>query len=339
MWKISRVRRDKPYLSRLKDLSYRPVFVLGEHRSGTTILYKLLALSGSFIPLTTYHALYYDQLLANHLEGKTEKARAELNRFLHDLGLRNRLVDEIELSADYPEEYCFVLQARARSFRLSQRTFHVFDEMCRKLAYTGGQGHTLLLKNPFDFDNFLTIKDLLPDARFVFIHRHPLNTLSSMLQMVRRNWYEGNIYHQLHSRPYTFLQKNAISSGLMRWMLNPNSRLALARRSMIRRIASRAAHYRQNISRLSADDYLSLRYEDLCRSPRAEIERVVAFLGESPATEVKYESLVRPRGLQLTPELKGIEESLRRVFSQAMEYHGYDQREDKGNSQGNSGGG
>ena len=68
----------RPYLGRLSELSYRPVFVLGEHRSGTTILYELLARSGSFNYLTAYHTLYFDQLLAHHVRGTTARAREDL---------------------------------------------------------------------------------------------------------------------------------------------------------------------------------------------------------------------------------------------------------------------
>lgn len=321
MWKNTRSRRDRAYLNRLQGPGDAPVFVLGEHRSGTTILYKLLSLSGSFTFLTAYHVLYYGQILANHEEGLTEKARGELNAVLRDLGLKTRLVDEIELTADYPEEYCFILQAHARGFRLGRRTFPVFDEMCRKLRYTGVPGRRLLLKNPFDFDNFLAIREMVPGARFIFIHRHPLDTLSSMLRMVRRNWREGNVYHQLHSRPYTLLQRNPVSSGLMGLLLGERSP---AKSMMARRIEERARYYRENVARLPEGDRLSLRYEDLCREPAEQMERIFSFLGETPGQAVEYEKLIRPRGLSLLPDLQRIEDSLRRRFGETIAWHGYD---------------
>ncbi len=100
---VARQRRDAPYLGRLSGMRYRPVFVLGEHRSGTTILYELLTLSGSFNFLTAYHTLYFEQMLANHAGGTTARAREELNACLRSLGVSTRLVDEMEFSADYPE--------------------------------------------------------------------------------------------------------------------------------------------------------------------------------------------------------------------------------------------
>ncbi len=324
IWRIRRCRRDAPYLGPLTDVTYHPVFVLGEHRSGTTILYKLLALSGSFNYLTAYHTLYYEQLLANHCNGTTAQARQELNEFLRSLGVSTRLVDEIEFTADYPEEYCFFLQPRSLSFRLRSRNFRVFDQLCKKLQYTGDPGRQLLLKNPFDFDNFLTIKRLLPAARFVFIHRHPLFTLNSMLQMMRRNWREGNVINQLYSRIYARLQGNRGFVGFMQWLLRADSRAQLGQHLMARRIAQRASYYRHHITKLVDGDYISLRYEDLCRDPRGQMERIFLFLEETPRHEVDYARWIRPRRLDLLPELQRVEVALRQHFQTAIAYHGYD---------------
>ncbi len=324
IWRIARCHRDAPHLGQLSGVTYNPVFVLGEHRSGTTILYKLLALSGSFNYLTAYHTLHYGQLLANHDNGTTAQVCQELNELLRSLGVSTRLVDEIEFTADYPEEYCFVLQDRSLSFCLRRRNLRAFDQLCRKLQYTGDPGRQLLLKNPFDFDNFLTIKRLVPSARFVFIHRHPLFTLNSILQMVRRNWREGNVINQLYSPTYARLQGNQAFTDLMQWLLKSDSPLQLGRRLMARRIARRARYYRQHIAELPDADYLSLRYEDLCRDPQDQMARIFRFLGETPRHAVDYAPWIRPRRLDLLPDLKRVEATLQRRFQTAITYHGYD---------------
>jgi hypothetical protein len=321
---IRRSRRDAPYLAQLEAVTYRPVFVLGEHRSGTTILYKLLTLSGSFNYLTVYHVLYYEQLLANHEEGTTARAQAQLGEFLRALGLSTRLVDEIEFTADYPEEYCFFLQPRSLTFQLRPRNFRMFDQLCRKMQYTGNRDRMLLQKNPFDFDRFLAIKRLLPEARFVFIHRHPVATLNSMLLMMRRNWREGNVVNQLYSRAYGRLQRSRSFVGIMRWMLGADSHAHIGRRLMARRIAQRARSYQQRVAQLPERDYISLRYEDLCADPRGQMGRIYEFLGETPRLVPDYSHWIHPRGLTLLPELQRAEAVLLRQFESALTYHGYD---------------
>lgn len=324
IWKISRSRRDAPYLEQLRSVTYAPVFVMGENRSGTTILCKLLALSGSFNYLTTYHTLYYEQLLANNANGSAVRARKKLDAFLRSAGITSRLVDEIEADVDYSEEYNVILWTRSRSLRLHRRNFRIFDEMCRKLQHTGDLGRKLLLRNPSDFDNFLTIKRLVPGAKFVFVHRYPLNTLNSLMRMLRRNWYKGNIFNQLHSRTYTRLQYNPVFTALIQWLLSPDSRVQVGRRLLTRRIARRSNYYIQHIGELSDGDYISLRYEDLCKDPRGQMERIFHFLGVTPRHEPDYERLIRPRRLSLLPELERIETSLQQRFQIVITYHGYD---------------
>ncbi|MHA2283895.1 MAG: sulfotransferase, partial [Promethearchaeota archaeon] len=82
--------RDEPYFSKLDNVHYRPVFILGFHRSGTTLLYELMAMTGSFKIITTYHVLYYDELLANHFEGTADQAHQELNDWFASLNIKTR---------------------------------------------------------------------------------------------------------------------------------------------------------------------------------------------------------------------------------------------------------
>jgi hypothetical protein len=325
VWALTGQREDAPHLGRLGGGSYRPVFVLGEHRSGTTILYELLAASGSFNYLTAYQCLCYEQVLTNHIHGTTARARDDLNARLQRLGISNRLVDAIAFDADYPEEYGFFLMPRSLSFRLRSHNVSAFDQLCRKLQYTGDPGRRLLLKNPFDFDNFLTVKRLVPGARFVFIHRHPLATLSSMLQMVRRNWSEeGNVINELYSRAYARLHGSRVAVRLAGWLLHPDSALALPRRLMTRRIARRAHYYIRHIAALPAGDWVSLRYEDLCGDPQRELDRIFEFLGVTPSRSVDHRARIRSRGLPLSPDVARAEPMLRRRFASVLAYHGYD---------------
>jgi hypothetical protein len=57
--------------------------------------------------------------------------------------------------------------------------------MCKKIQFIAGNDKPILLKNPYDFPNFLYIKRVFPNARFVFIHRNPLKTISSTLNAIK----------------------------------------------------------------------------------------------------------------------------------------------------------
>ena len=89
---------------------FRPVFIMGHHRSGTTILYQLLAQTALFNLTTAYHVLNRHRLLALHAAGEEPQAREELRRQFEARGLRDREFDSIKITPDIPEEYAYALE-------------------------------------------------------------------------------------------------------------------------------------------------------------------------------------------------------------------------------------
>ncbi len=315
---------DESFLSNLKDVQYRPVFIVGDHRSGTTILYKLLALTECFNILTVYHVLCYDELLANHTRGTTDEAQQKLNDLFDSLNLSTRIIDNMEVNADLPEEYCMVLHPRSKRVQLTRKNAELFDELCKKIQYISDSSRLLLLKNPWDLNNFITIKELVPNAKLVFIHRHPVHILNSQLRAMHQNWTEGNPYVQQLSATWARLQNNSLFAWYMRWMTNPNSKVQLARR-ILTFPASRSMHYFfNNIESLSQSDYILIRYEDLCENPNSHIRSILDFLEIKSRAEVDYTKWIKPRPLRLLPGLKRAERKLHMKFHKVLAYHGYE---------------
>lgn len=314
---------DAAYLERLGDQAYRPIFVLGDHRSGTTILYRLLAMSGAFNYLTLYHTLDYDELLSNHIDGREDAAKAALVAKLESLGIKDRVIDNMEVGPDYQDEYCFILVTRGQGFKLRPKNFKLFDEICRKIQFISEPERPLLLKNPFDFANFLYIREAIPTARFVFIHRHPVDILNSMLRAVRTSWHDGNPLNQLRSDAYRWAQHNGLFMAVMRWLTGPGALMQPALPLMSRRIDKHCAYYRDHINELPSSDYVSLRYEDLCREPNEQIARILDFVGVEPRRTIDYRELIQPRALKRLPDITRIEDRLNRRFARILDYHGY----------------
>ena len=75
-------------------------FILGNHRSGTTWLYQLLAETGRFSVLTAYHVITWGQ------EDATEEGLATQ---LAAQGITARTGDGVAVSPSLPEEYCYIL--------------------------------------------------------------------------------------------------------------------------------------------------------------------------------------------------------------------------------------
>ena len=102
---VPAVPRDQPYLHLLHDVAFRPVFIIGEHRSGTTILYKLLAATGLFNYVTYYHITHSNELLHNRICQQEAAAKEALQARFATLNLEDRGFDQIRV---LPERACLV---------------------------------------------------------------------------------------------------------------------------------------------------------------------------------------------------------------------------------------
>jgi len=316
--------RDEPYLSRIDNVNCRPVFILGLHRSGTTLLYELMRMTGSFNIITAYHALYYDEILARHFEGTTDQAFQELNDWFVALDIKTRFIDNVQMNADMPEEYGMILHAKTRKMSITERNFPLFEQICRKIQAVSDPSRTILLKNPWDFNRFMDLKMMMPEAKFVFIHRHPLDVLNSQLKALHSSWSGTNPYIARLSKAYSRLHKIPLLMSIPPWITNPSSKGQLIRHILTRRIIKIMAYYMQSIESLAPEDYVSVRYEDLCEDPKNVFPDITDLAGVKPEFNLPFEEHIKPRNMRLIPTLAADEEKLRKKFHDIIIYLGYD---------------
>ena len=284
---------DAPHLGQLAGVPFRPVFIMGSARSGTTILYRLLTLTGRFSYVTAYHLVKYDEVLANHHRGTTEAAKQDLTELFRRLGIGGSRFDGVDISPDFPEEYGFALSEGSR-LQISPRTLPRFLELCRKVQVVSGGDRPLLLKNPWDSRRFLYIKQMLPASRFIFIHRNPGDVVRSMLQGMRSLLRDRNPYHALLARFYDRLMESPWRVGMTKLLFT--SRFGLGTRVVAWQVARTARYFLDNVRSLPDGDHISVRYEDLCQDPEGVVNRVLQFLGEEENHEVPYRQFIRERG-------------------------------------------
>jgi Sulfotransferase family len=281
---------DRAHLGRLDNVRFRPVFIMGSARSGTSILYRLLAMTGRFNYVTAYHLIEHDTLLAHHVDGATEAAKERLAGRFRDLGITGTRFDWVEVSPDFPEEYGFRLGPRQQ---LNPRTLPRFLELCRKVQVVSGADRPLLLKNPWDSRRFLYIKAVLPDSRFIFIHRNPADVVASLLDGMRSLLRARNAYHALLAENYDRLMDNPVRRALARALFS--SRFGMGTRVVGWQVSRTARYFVDHVRDLADGDHVSVRYEDLCRQPGAVIHHILAFLGLPDSSELRYEDFIRVR--------------------------------------------
>lgn len=318
------VPTEAELIARLAPTECAPVFLLGAFRSGTTLLYRMLEETGCFNITTAYHVLNYRELLTTHVAGRTGAAREELTRHFRELNLSTRKLDAIELSADMPEEYGFVLVRELRQRQINRKSLPKFVELCRKtLAISDAPEKPLLLKNPWDFDNFQQIRALIPQARFVFLHRDPIDTVNSQLKALRQIWHDGNAYAQMLGGERGKWLDNPVVHALLSWATDPRSRVRLAERLLVRYATRWTTGYLDRIAALPKDCYHELRYEDLCRQPNESIRDIMTFLGQQPENVVDYRDEIAVRPTNLLPGLSARKTALQQKFERYRQAWGY----------------
>jgi hypothetical protein len=317
--------RDEAYVQRVEKIAINPVFIMGLHRSGTTLLYELMGMTGMFNVLTAYHALCYDSLLANHFEGCSLQERQKLNDWFASLNMETRLIDNVKLNADMPEEFGMVIHPRCGTMRVTPTSFPFFQQICRKVQITSDLSKILLLKNPWDFDGFLFLKSKLPQAKFIFIHRHPIHILDSQLKALHTYWSSPNPYISRLSHTYSVIQNNFLLRRIFRKATDPSSKIPLLQIFLGLKISLSMKKYIQDISSLPLSSYMSLRYEDLCENPKQVFKNIYEFVNLDPQQDLPFERHIQPRPFKLHPALAGNLQAINKRFEECMAYHGYSQ--------------
>jgi len=312
---------DKPYLSLIQDVHFDPIFILGDHRSGTTLLYKLLTATGSFNFVSAYHVIRYNEILFNHIKQREDEARQALDELFRSLGLRDRIVDGVAVTPDLPEEYGFILPNAGYRPQLSPSNLPGFIELCKKVQFVSASDRPLLLKNPWDYLNFVYVKSAFPEARFIFIHRHPIHVINSQLRATRSLLSTRNAYVALIARWYAQLFRRPAQLFAMRLLFSSHFDLGL--RIATRHVVRATTYFLQHVGSLPETDYVSVRYEDLCNDPEANVARILEFLDLKPMASMAYDTLIRPRPVDLLPEVARKRHKILQRLEPYCVYHSY----------------
>jgi Sulfotransferase family len=312
---------DLQYLNLLRDTVFRPVFIMGDHRSGTTLLYRLLDQTECFNVVRAYHIIRYGAIVSNYLDQIEDRVKLELSAYFSQLGVTDRMIDGVAVTPDLPEEYGFVLGAAYRS-PLTPRNLPRFVELCKKVQFVSRPDVPLLLKNPWDyFLNYMYVKKEFPQAKFIFIHRDPIYVINSQLRAVRALLKTRNAYLALISRWYARLYERPLQRLAARAAFSARTGLGLYMTT--RHVVQATNYYLQYVGSLSNADYITIRYEDLCRSPAASVTQVLEFFGLEPPAGRAYSSLIRPRPVHLLEEVTRAYDQVTRQLQPYLSRHGY----------------
>lgn len=186
------------YSRRLKNVKVLPpLFVLGHWRSGTTLLHNLMTLDDRF----TYPNLY--QCIFPHHFLSTETAMAGLTSWLVP---KRRPMDNMEAGWKLPQEdeLAMLLATTYSPYRNlafqghRERYQDYFDFKTAKpeereewkqamlrfmQKITLRSGKPIITKSPGHTFRIEILRELFPDAKFLYIHRHPYHVIRSTIHL------------------------------------------------------------------------------------------------------------------------------------------------------------
>ena len=171
----------------------RPIFIIGHYRSGTTYLHNLMARDPQFAFPTLFDVAFPHAFLSAEdiLKPIIEKALPE-TRCSDNLALSVNAPQEDEFAIGKLSPYCFY-----HGLYFPKKMKCLFDRgvllngSADRTAWADlyrafltkvslkGEGRVLLLKNPAHSARIDLLLEMYPQARFIHIHRHPIEVYRS----------------------------------------------------------------------------------------------------------------------------------------------------------------
>ena len=149
-----------------------------------------------------------------------------------------------------------------------------------------------MVKNPWDFGNAGLIKQLIPHAKIVFIHRGPRYVLSSMYRLTAATITRPDPYTALLHKRYRRFRDSPMLQVIARQLLQRAPRVIIKR--LVARMQRSCARYLRSLAAIPETDRIDVRYETLCHDTNASMQRILSYLDE-PAARCDFSQLVSVR--------------------------------------------
>lgn len=163
---------------------------------------------------------------------------------------------------------------------------------------------------------------MFPNAKFIFIHRNPMKTLNSQVKAMRTLLQNKSAYMAMLSPWYDQVFDSNIRLRYYRFLYSSHTPLRVT--SAIKRIANETDIFLENIDVLQKDEeYINVRYEDLCGDPQSTIAGIMKFLDLPLQSNLNYRDFIKPRKTVLLEELQRREQFISKRMDKYLTYFKY----------------
>ncbi|MEM6957614.1 MAG: sulfotransferase [Myxococcota bacterium] len=265
--------RDQPVV--------QPVFIFANGRSGTTMLHRLMGLDEeTFAGFKLYQSIFsavslqraFEGISNGPLGGLARKGVDTINETffrdtvwdgIHAMGIDVEEEDEttfvygfesptISLLNPFMRDYTRLTWLDAHDDERRRRFMDFYEATVKKHLFAVGGNRRFLNKNVFFAPRVRSMLERFPDARFVYLVRHPFDALPSFMSMFYEKW-------KTHSPELNRASPEAIE------MMNMGYSYYRAAAELSRE--------------LPAKNFRVVRYDSLIQSPKQLVEELYAWMG------------------------------------------------------------
>lgn len=182
-------------------LNDSPVFIIGHWRSGTTFLHNALCHDQQFGYITTLQSLFPHSYLTNPVFSNLAKFAMPPTRPMDDMKIYLNSPQEEEMAmvnlGPYSLYHIWHFPDQTKSLYKQIAKFEAHDKkqksnwtknylfLLKNAAYRSSKPR-LALKNPTNTSRIPTLLELFPNAKFIFIYRHPTEVYASTKKLYRK---------------------------------------------------------------------------------------------------------------------------------------------------------
>lgn len=259
----------------------QPIFIVGNFRSGTTLLHRLLAMDAQSTGMTSWEIylapsitqrrfyrwlMKLNRLVGNPIEkllNAFDKALRSYS-YMHPTGLREieedghiflHLWSSYNLFAFFPfpelvRNYIYYDEQASEDQKNHEMNY--YHGVLKRHVFASG-GKRYISKSPTYSAKVRTLHQKFPDAKFINLVRNPNRVIPSSVSLYSNHW---KTYGDPEEE-YPHSGSEAIMEQARHWYIHPH----------------------QYLKRLPPDQYLMVRYSDLVADPQGTVERIYERFG------------------------------------------------------------
>ncbi len=259
----------------------QPIFIVGNFRSGTTLLHRMLAKDQRFTGMKSWEIYLAPSIVQRRLIGWFMKINRAIGNpvgrlidafnaslksysFMHKTGLNEIEEDgqiNLHLFTSYHLLAFFPFPELIREFiyydeqvpeEQKEEEMAYYQEVLKRHVYVN-QGKRYISKNPTYSPKVRTLHQKFPDAKFINLVRSPLRVIPSAVSMFANHW-------RTYGEPKVDFPETGpevIMEQARYWYIHPH----------------------EYLQTLPEDQYIRVRYKDLTADPEGTVQRIYQQFG------------------------------------------------------------